>query len=83
MKRLLPPPPVEIRTAPKTLEQRIQELLMVLHGGEWLAFSHLCGPIRSKEELVLTFLALLELVRTGRLNLFQAEAFGEIRVQAA
>ena len=65
------------------LGQRIQELLLKLHGGEWLAFSHLLGPIRSKDELVLTFLALLELVRTGRLNLFQSETFGEIRVQAA
>ena len=83
LKRLLPPPPVEIRAAPKTLEQRIQELLKELHGGEWLAFSHLLGPIRSKEELVLTFLALLELVRTGKLNFVQSETFGEIRVQAA
>lgn len=83
LKRLLPPPPVEIRAAPKTLEQRIQELLMKLHGGEWQAFSHLVGPIRTKDELVLTFLALLELVRTGRLNLVQSETFGEIHVQAA
>ena len=32
---------------------------------------------------MLTFLALLEMVRTGRVRLVQAEPFGEIRVQAA
>lgn len=83
LKRLLPPPPVEVRTPPKTLEQRIQELLMQLHGGDWCAFSELVHPVRTREELVLTFLALLELVRTGKLNLVQSEAFGEIHIQAA
>lgn len=83
LKRLLPPPPVEVRTPPKTLEQRIQELLQELHGGEWHAFSVLVSPVRTREELVLTFLALLELVRTGRMMLVQREAFGEIHVQAA
>jgi len=38
---------------------------------------------RSREELVLTFLALLEMVRTGRIRLVQSEVFGEIRVRAA
>jgi segregation and condensation protein A len=36
-----------------------------------------------REELVLTFLALLEMARTGRVRLVQSELFGEIRVQAA
>ena len=30
LKRFLPPPPVEVRTAPKTLDQRIQEVLAAL-----------------------------------------------------
>ena len=43
----------------------------------------LLGQVRTREELVLTFLALLELVRTGRIALVQGETFGEIRVKAA
>jgi segregation and condensation protein A len=39
--------------------------------------------VRTREELVLTFLALLELVRTGRIALVQGETFGEIHVKAA
>ncbi len=83
LRRLLPPPPVEVRTAPRTLEQRIQELLDTLTADRWHAFGSLLAVARSREELVLTFLALLEMVRTGRVRLVQPEPFGEIRVQAA
>ena len=84
LKRFLPPPPVEVRTAPKTLDQRIA-------GGAGgprppaagRPFSGLLAAARSREELVLTFLALLEMARTGRVRLVQSEPFGEIRVQAA
>lgn len=83
LKQLLPPPPVEVRTPPVTLEQRIAAVLAQLGEGSWKPFHGLLANLRSREDLVLTFLALLELVRTGRIHLVQAEAFGEIRVQAA
>ena len=83
LKRLLPPPPVEVRTAPKTLEQRIREVMEALAPGRWESFAGLLAVARSREELVLTFLALLEMVRTGRIRLVQSEVFGEIRVRAA
>lgn len=83
LKKFLPPPPVEVRTAPKSLDQRIQEVLAALTAGGWQPFSGLLAVARSREELVLTFLALLEMARTGRVRLVQAELFGEIRVQAA
>ena len=83
LKRLLPPPPVQVRTAPKTLEQRIAEVMSELNEEHWIAFSGLLGEARTREDLVLTFLALLELVRLGRIHLVQSETFGEIRVQAA
>ena len=83
LKRLLPPPPVEVRTAPKSLDQRIREVLAALGSGRWQPFSSLLAVAVSREELVLTFLALLEMARTGRVRLVQAEPFGEIRVQAA
>ena len=83
LKRLMPPPPVEVRRQPKSLEQRVMEVLAELGDGLWKPFAGLLGPIRSRDELVLTFLALLELVRTGRIALVQGDAFGEIRVKAA
>ena len=89
LRRLLPPPPVQVRTAPKTLDQRISEVMAALQAGPpgepgpWHAFSGLLAVSRSREELVLTFLALLEMVRTGRVRLVQAEHLGEIRIQVA
>jgi segregation and condensation protein A len=83
LRRLLPPPPVEVRTAPKTLDQRIAELLLNLTGDRWHPFESLLATSRSRADLVLTFLAVLEMVRTGRVRLVQPEPFGEIRVQAA
>jgi segregation and condensation protein A len=83
LKRFTPPPPVEVRAAPKTLEQRIQEVVAALASGRWHSFSSLLATAMSREELVLTFLALLEMVRTGRARVVQSELFGEIRVQAA
>ena len=83
LKNLLPPPTVEVRTQPKSLEQRVVEVLGNLRDGLWKPFQSLLGQVCTREELVLTFLALLELVRTGRIALVQGETFGEIRVKAA
>jgi segregation and condensation protein A len=83
LKRLLPPPPVQVRTPPKTLEMRIAEVRAFLEAGQWAAFDGLLASAGTREELVLTFLALLEMVRTGRIHLVQTEAFGEIRVRVA
>jgi len=83
LKRLLPPPPVEVMTPKKTLEHRIAEVLDLLQGGVWLPFVELLAKSQNREELVLTFLALLELVKNGRAKLVQTETFGEIRIQVA
>jgi len=83
LKKLLPPPPVEVRAQPKTLDQRIDEVLLDLQDGLWKPFDHLIAAIRTREDMVLTFLALLELVRTRRIALVQTEMFGEIRIKAA
>jgi segregation and condensation protein A len=83
LKKLMPPPPVQVRTQPKTLEQRVMEVLRNLQDGLWKPFQGLLGQVNTREELVLTFLALLELVRTGRISLVQGETFGEIRVKSS
>jgi segregation and condensation protein A len=83
LKRLMPPPPVQVRTPPRTLDQRIAEVIAQLHSDRWVAFTGLLSKVQSREELVLTFLALLELVRQGRIHLLQTESFGEIRIQVA
>ncbi len=84
LKRLLPPPPVEVRAQPKTIEQRITELMAALRTqADWHSFDSLLARVETRDDLVLTFLALLELVRLGRIALVQTGVFGEIRVKAA
>jgi segregation and condensation protein A len=83
LKSWLPPPPVEVRTPPKTIEKRIEEILELLQGAGWYPFIGLFAKSQNREELVLTFLALLEIVKNGRARLVQTETFGEIRVSAA
>ena len=83
LKRWLPPPPVEVMAPPKTLDQRVAEILGLLQGANWYPFIDLFAKSRNREDLVLTFLALLEIVKNGRARLVQTETFGEIRVQAA
>jgi segregation and condensation protein A len=83
LKRWLPPPPVEVRTPTKSREQRIAEVLELLQGADWYPFIELFTRSRNREELVLTFLALLEIVKNGQARLVQTEIFGEIRVSVA
>ncbi len=45
-----------------------------------MIFGELFANASSRAEVVVTFLALLELIRLKRLKVVQVEAFGEIRV---
>lgn len=68
--------------APSVLE-RMQEIVALLRSTWSLLFSALSGPERSRSELVVTLLALLELMRLGRARAQQLELFGEIVIEAA
>ncbi len=48
-----------------------------------LSFSSLIGESSSREEIITYFLALLELLRLGRIGIAQDEAYGEISIHAA
>ena len=67
-----------------TLREKIRELYERLHGvGEAVPFSALFVPLASRVELIVTFLALLELIRSGMLRAFQRDAFGPLWVTRA
>ncbi len=83
LSRLIPPPPVEIQTQPKTVEERIGEVLDLLQDGSWKTLMGLFFDVATREEIVLTFVAVLELSRTNKIAIVQSEPFGEIRVKAA
>jgi segregation and condensation protein A len=64
-----------------TLREKIRELYERLQGvGEAVPFSELFAPLASRVELIITFLALLELIRSGMLRAYQRDAFGPLWV---
>jgi len=63
-----------------TVSDKIEEILYTLRDRSEIIFSEVFADASSRAEVVVTFLALLELIRLKRLKVLQAEAFGEIRV---
>lgn len=63
-----------------TVSDKIEEILYTLRNRSEMIFSELFANASSRTEIVVTFLALLELIRLKRLKVQQAEAFGEIHV---
>ncbi len=55
----------------KTIGQRIREIQKSLLDKKQVLFQDLCSNDRNQPELVLSFLAVLELARTGFLRLYQ------------
>ena len=64
----------------KTVEQRMEEMLALLREGESLEFLELFAAQETKADMILTFLALLELIRLKRVKVYQRGMFGAIRV---
>ena len=65
-----------------SVAQRIAEVLELLAAGGELRFEELFRGAREVGDVVVTFLAVLELVRLRLVRIWQAEAYGEIRVAA-
>ena len=63
-----------------TVSDKIEEILYTLRDQTQIIFSELFARATSRAEIVVMFLALLELIRLKRLKVRQEEAFGEIHV---
>ncbi len=63
-----------------TVSDKIEEILYSLRERSEMIFSELFARAISRAEIVVTFLALLELIRLKRLKVRQESAFSEIRV---
>ena len=80
---LAPKPVVELDTSHVTpvresVRDAIAELATRLHVEGRTSFRALCGPGRTRIEVVVRFLALLELFKAGAVDLVQGDRFGEI-----
>lgn len=70
----------EITEERYTVSDKIEEILYSLRDRSELVFQDLFHDTASRAEVVVTFLALLELIRLKRLRVRQGEAFGTINV---
>jgi len=63
-----------------TVSEKIEQLMRAISERLRLKFSELFAGVTSRSEVVVTFLALLELIRLKQLVAVQTEAFGEIEI---
>ena len=63
-----------------SIEQRIEQLARRLDGVEALGFEDLFEDVAQRADLIVTFLAILEMIRLKVLRVFQTGAGGPIRV---
>lgn len=73
-------PPVHTIPSPISLQKRMAEVRIQLMGQSRLRFNDLIKN-HSSQEVVVTFLAILELVHLGEIHVVQTESFGEIDIQ--
>jgi segregation and condensation protein A len=66
-----------------TVADKIEMILQRIGNGGQLRFSELFQGVVSRIEIVVTFLALLELIRLKQLRAMQADPLGEIEIAAA
>ena len=62
------------------IEDRIEQLLSRLSETEALGFEDLFDDINTRAGLVVTFLALLEMIRLKLIRIFQSGSVGAIRI---
>ena len=61
----------EVESEGPPVEQRMDELLAMIREGESLEFLELFASLETKAEMIVTFLALLELIRLKRVRVYQ------------
>jgi len=64
-----------------TVSEKIEALLRALGEQATIKFSELFEGVTSRSEVVVTFLALLELIRLKQITALQKEPFGEIEIR--
>jgi segregation and condensation protein A len=70
----------EVEADGKSIEERMSELLDLIKEGQSLEFLELFAALETKQDMIVTFLALLELIRLKRVKVYQRGIYGAIRV---
>jgi segregation and condensation protein A len=68
----------EIQMIPVTLEEQIEFMGKALEGKDHVVFAELMAQLEDRMVVIVTFMAILEMVRTRRIFVRQSDVFGEI-----
>jgi segregation and condensation protein A len=71
-----------VQREPLSVRQRMSDVLARIQHGNFTEFTTLFAPEEGRRGLVVTFLAVLELMREALLDVVQADAFAPIHVKA-
>lgn len=71
----------EITKEEFTIEQKIHHILQVIIKDESIMIFDLFNSCRSKREMIVTFLAMLELIRIKEIKIFQKNNFSDIQIR--
>ena len=72
--------PFELNKEPIKLEQQKELILGYFDGDGKLSFNNLLGILKSRMEVIVTFLAILDLVKEGTCTVHQANVFSDIQI---
>ena len=70
--------PYELKQEPIHLDEQIAYLLQEIESAKRLVFSTLIPALKTRVRIVVTFMAILEMLRTNQIKVEQYEPFGEI-----
>ncbi len=74
---------LHVQREPLSVRQRMAEVLSRVQGDKFADFSELFDPAEGRMGVAVTFIALLELLREGLIDVVQAEAYSPLHVRAA
>jgi chromatin segregation and condensation protein Rec8/ScpA/Scc1 (kleisin family) len=72
-----------VQREPLSVRERMTEVLAALERSSFVEFTRLFRPEEGRMGVTITFVALLELMREGLIDIVQAEAFAPLHVRAA
>jgi segregation and condensation protein A len=74
---------LEIRPDQFSVKQKIQELSELLESAESFSLMDYASKLEARVEMIVLFLAILEMIRLNMLRIFQGEIFGDIVIYRA
>jgi segregation and condensation protein A len=72
-----------VRREPLSVRERMSNILAALEQGSFLEFGRLFTPEEGRAGVTVSFIAILELMREGLIEIMQTEAYAPLHVRAA